>query len=184
MHYDCVLHALRGHEAYIYAEEHRYFDCPRCRCEFTQEEQWYMDRALSVYTPAEYVCRIWDSCEGIRREITRHNSMPPAGIKRSEASPDWWAESSKPPKIFRKALHPSSGHWRQRWGATVQIGQARGSLSWELWPRGPVRRVTIQEDEYVGAKITVNQETATLMRNEQAADEGLNCLLYAPVQQR
>ena len=53
MHYDCVLHALRGHEAYIYAEEHRYFDCPRCRCEFTQEEQWYMDRALSVYMPAD-----------------------------------------------------------------------------------------------------------------------------------
>ena len=131
MHYDCVLHALRGHEAYIYAEEHRYFDCPRCRCEFTQEEQWYMDRALSVHMPAEYECRIWDSCEGIRREIARHNSMPPTGNKHSEASPGWWAESSKPPKIFRKALHPSSDQWTHRWGERMQIGQVRGE-SWEL----------------------------------------------------
>jgi hypothetical protein len=60
MHYDCVLHTLRGYEAYIYAEEHRYFECPRCGCEYNQEERWYMDRRLSLYMPAEYECRIWE----------------------------------------------------------------------------------------------------------------------------
>jgi len=92
MHYDCILHALRGYEAYIYAEEHRYFDCPRCRCEYNQEEQWYMDRRLSLYMPAEYECRIW--------EITRHNFKPPEGDKYSEVGLGWWAESSRPPEIF------------------------------------------------------------------------------------
>ena len=180
MHYDCVLHALRGHEAYIYAEEHRYFDCPKCRCEFTQEEQWYMDRALSIYMPAEYVCNIWDSSEGIRREMARHNSIPycdtPAGTRRSPASPSWWAESSEPPEIFREALHPSSSNWKLRWGASIPLNEY-ANLSWELWPRGPVRNVFIKDDEHVGAIISVNPETAALMRKEQEASEGLDCRL-------
>jgi hypothetical protein len=160
MHYDCILHALRGYEAYIYAEEHRYFECPRCRCEYNQEEQWYMDRKLSLYMPAEYECRIWDSFEGIRREITRHNFKPPDEDKWSEVGPSWWADSSRPPEIFMRALHPLNYHWSARWGNKFGIGPNE-EYSWELWPRGPVRTVTLDIDEYVGADVILATETVS-----------------------
>jgi len=99
MHYDCVLHALRGYEAYIFADEHPYFECPGCRCEYTEKEQQYTDKALSLYMPAEYEFRIWDSFESIRREIARHNFRPPDGDSYAEIGLHWWAESSRPPEI-------------------------------------------------------------------------------------
>ena len=147
-----------------------------------------MDRTLSLYMPADYECRIWDSFrreiarhqiwdpEGIRREIARHNSRPPNADKhsnKSEASPGWWAESTRPPPIFMQALHPSSDQWNHRWGKSFVVGP-KGIDSWELWPRGPVRTVSLDTNEYVGANVIISPDADASKRSPQATTEEID----------
>ena len=117
--------------------------------------------------------------EGIRREITRHNFKPPDANKYSEVSPGWWAESTRPPLIFMRALHPSSDQWNHRWGKTFMVGP-RGIDSWELWPRGPVRTVSLGTNEYVGAKVIISPDRDASKRSPQATIEEIDyCHLCA-----
>ena len=106
MHYDCVLHELRAHEAYILAEEHPHFACPRCRCEYSETEQQDMEGNLSLVMPADYICLIWDSNEGVHRRLAQLNYTEGGPMEGRARSEGWWAKDSRPPNIYMNAIHP------------------------------------------------------------------------------
>ena len=152
MHYDCVLHELRAHDAYIFAEEYPHFACPKCRCKYSEVEQQHMERNLSFVMPADYIWLIWDSNEGVHRRLARLNHTdggPQKGRARAEG---WWAKDSRPPKIYMNAIHPGFGGWNEKWGMRFQ--RKDNNCFWETWPQGPVRSRDLYVGELPGAIIS------------------------------
>ena len=170
MHYDCVLHELRAHEAYIFAEEHPHFACPKCRCEYSQAEQQAMEGNLSLSMPPDYICLIWDSNEGVHRRLAQINHTedgPMLGRARTEG---WWAKDTRPPKIYMNAIHPSYVEWGNSGFRTKNSNKF-----WDLWPRGPVRFTGLHADELTGAEVSNGADPAVWSWPNAGSDAPESC---------
>ena len=170
MHYDCVLHELRAHEAYIFAEEHPHFACPKCRCEYSQVEQQAMEGNLSLYMPPDYICLIWDSNEGVHRRLAQINHTEDGPMLGRARTQGWWAKDTRPPKIYMNAIHPSYVEWGNSGFRT-----RNSDKFWDLWPRGPVRFTGLHADELTGAEVSNGADPAVWSWPNAGSDAPESC---------